>query len=292
LGRIVQFALKKAKIAYLGFKYSVWVIQLLGGSMPVDWNEIQSVLKPIKDFEDLSRRGREAFAYPFVRKAYNFSMPGIADYTRLLLGGDPQARYTDYEARLNKTFNQLRLAGVGELISLVSHTDTRGQFEMFVDQSGIAAKELIITLKYLAYWVIPSKKRLSGLVQDGSQENAAIQILREMGIPFNLDILEQGITSQARMTLAETSNLPEATISRLVNRADFSRLPWASKATISNIIGAGYDSLAKLAIADPQKLYEDFFHYAKSIGKNLKFGNEIENSHRIAKILPVVLCEE
>jgi hypothetical protein len=39
-------------------------------------------------------------------------------------------------------------------------------------------------------------------------------------------------------------------------------------------------------------LYEDFFAYGQSIGKNLKLGNEIENSYRIAKIVPLVLQEE
>jgi hypothetical protein len=74
-----------------------------------------------------------------------------------------------------------------------------------------------------------------------------------------------------------------------VNRADFSRMPWASKATIANIMGAGCSSLADLVSADPEQLYRDFFSYGKSIGKNLKLGNEIENSHRIARTLPVLV---
>jgi hypothetical protein len=58
---------------------------------------------------------------------------------------------------------------------------------------------------------------------------------------------------------------------------------------ISNIIGAGYSSLAHLANADPEQLYADFFHYGKSIGKNLKLGNEIESRYRIAKIITPIL---
>ena len=89
--------------------------------------------------------------------------------------------------------------------------------------------------------------------------------------------------------MAESSGLPETVITELVNRADLSRMPWASKATISNIIGAGYGSLAQLANADPEKLYADFFSYGESIGKNLKLGNEIENSYRIARIVPALV---
>lgn len=54
-------------------------------------------------------------------------------------------------------------------------------------------------------------------------------------------------------------------------------------------MGAGYGSLAQLAAADPEQLYADFFRYGKAIGKNLKLGNEIENSYRIAQLVPVLL---
>lgn len=89
--------------------------------------------------------------------------------------------------------------------------------------------------------------------------------------------------------MASSRGLPEAEINELVNRADFSRMPWASKATISNIIGAGYGSIVKLANADPVELYQDFYRFGASIGKNLKLGNEIDNSYRIAKIMPLIL---
>jgi hypothetical protein len=89
--------------------------------------------------------------------------------------------------------------------------------------------------------------------------------------------------------MAKSSGVPEPIINELVNRADFSRLPWASKATISNIIGAGYASLKQLANANPDQLCRDFQSYGKSIGKNLKLGNEIDNSYRIAKIMPLIV---
>ena len=49
--------------------------------------------------------------------------------------------------------------------------------------------------------------------------------------------------------------MPQPAVDELVDRADLARLPWASKATISNLIGAGYGSLTALANADPQQLY-------------------------------------
>jgi hypothetical protein len=144
-------------------------------------------------------------------------------------------------------------------------------------------------LKYLVYWFIPGEKYLSGLVRNDPSISEAIKVLGGIGIKTNLQILQKGITPTGRRELSTASGLPEDRILEWVNRADFSRLPWASKATISNIIGAGYGSLAELASADPEQLYADFFRYGKAIGKNLKLGNEIENSYRIARIVPVIM---
>ncbi len=129
-------------------------------------------------------------------------------------------------------------------------------------------------------------------MRDDPPTNAVLKQLGALGVRTNLQLLQQGITPAGRRLLAGMSGIPVQVILELVNRADFSRLPWASKATISNIIGAGYGSIEKLVNANPEWLYADFFAYGKSIGKNLKLGNEIENSYRIAKIVPVLVEEE
>lgn len=257
--------------------------------MSIDWHEMQEEMSPIKDYDDLRRRWQEAFAYPFVCKTYNFTMLEMAAYTQHLLGEDTRNRYTEYAQRLIETFNQLDQRGVGDIQDLIRQIGTCEEFEIFTERTSIEAKELMALLKYLAYWFIPSKKLLSGLVSNDSSIKDAIQVLRNRGIRTNLEILQQGLTLAARKAMATSSGVPELIINELVNRADFSRLPWASKATISNIIGAGYGSLKKLANANPEQLYRDFHSYGKSIGKNLKLGNEIDNSHRIAKIMRLVL---
>ncbi len=257
--------------------------------MSVDWNEMRKEMSPIKDYADLRRRWQDAFAYPFVRKTYNFTLLEIADYTQRLLGGDTRNRYTEYAQRLLGTFNQLHHAGIRDILDLVSRIDTCEQFEIFTKQTGVDERNVIAVLKYLVYWFIPAKKLLSGLVDKDSPVSHAVQVLRGLGIRTNLDILQQGLTQANRKEMAGISGLPEAEINELVNRADFSRMPWASKATISNILGAGYGSLVKLTNANPEQLYQDFYRYGASIQKNLKFGNEIDNSYRIAKIIPLVV---
>jgi hypothetical protein len=257
--------------------------------MSVNWNDIKRIISPIKNYEELCRRWRESFSYAFVCETFDFSMPQLVHYTQLVLEGDARGRYIEYAAMLKKTFIELDQAGVRDVLDLLARVETRKQFEIFVAQSGVRAQNIATGLKYLAYWFIPTKKYLSGLVKSDPATSKAILALRGLGIRTNLDLIQRGLTAAERKALADSCSLPEAVISDLVNRADFSRMPWASKATISNIIGAGYGSMAKLANANPEKLYADFFKYGKAIGKNLKLGNEIENSHRIAKIVPALL---
>jgi hypothetical protein len=257
--------------------------------MSVNWIEIQKTLSPIKDFEEFCRQWLESFSYPFVREIFNISLPDLSDYTRHLLGEDPKKRYADYATWLLRIIDELQHAGVQDVLELLKGTETRLKFEQFAEQKEIPAEEIAGLLKYLFYWFIPRKKRLEESVRSDPIISDAVKVLHSMGVRFNLDMLQQGYTAAGRKALADSSKLPETIILELVNRADLSRMPWASKATISNIVGAGYGSIANLANADPEKLYQDFFDYGRAIGKNLKLGNEIEGSYRIAKIVPAIV---
>jgi hypothetical protein len=259
--------------------------------MSVNWDEVQDALCPIKDYESLCQRLQVSASYSFVRAHFNFRMPELIEYTKKLLGGDSRQRYTEYQAVLCKIIAQLERAGIHDVLNLHQRTASRELLENFSLQSGLPATDITRVLKYLVYWLIPAEKYLSGLVRADPEISAACRVLAGIGVRTNLQLLEQGHDPQGRKVLAGSTGLPDSMITDLVNRADFSRLPWASKATISNFIGAGYGSLAKLADADADKLFEDFFRYGKSIGKNLKLGNEIENSYRIAKIVPQLVQE-
>ncbi len=260
--------------------------------MPIDWNEVQRAMYPIKNYEDLQQRLQKSFAYPFIRETFNFTMLELIDYTQRELGADSRGRYTEYVTKLIEILMRLNRAGVLNLQDLIERVETREQLKLFSEQNDLYAHDIVTVLKYLVYWFIPGEKLLSGLVQENPSICDAIKTLRGLGIRTNLDLLQRGITPSGRKALVDTSGLPMTIILELLNRADFSRMPWASKATISNIIGAGYGSLTQLANADPEQLYADFFRYGKAIGKNLKLGNEIDSSYRIAKIVPALLQKD
>lgn len=257
--------------------------------MTVNWEKVQRAIYPMKDYEDLARRLERSFGYPFVREAFNFTMPQLQDYTHKCLGGDPKKRYADYEASLTATLRELGEAGIANLLDLIGRTASREKLRHFTEESGIAAEATATVLKFLVYWFIPGEKYLSGLIRPDRVRSACLQMLRDQGIRANLELLQRGLTPEGRREITQCTGLAPEVVEEWVHLADLSRMPWASKATIANIMGAGYGSLERLAGAEPEQLYADFFRYGESIGKNLKLGNEIENSHRIAKIVPVVV---
>ena len=257
--------------------------------MTIDWARVTQELSPIPSFEDMSRRLRGAFGYAFVRQACDFTMPALSDYAARLLGGDTRQRYTDYAAGLIATFGRLAAAGVPGIRALVERIDTRATFAALAQETGIDPRALAAALKFLVYWVVPMARPLRALARPTAEVQHVIEKLRQADLRNSLDLLEAGRTPAGRRDLAARSGASAALVDELVHRADFSRLPWTSAATISNYIGAGFATLAALAEAEPEQAAAQYHRYGASIGKNLKLGNEIENGNRIARLLPRVV---
>jgi hypothetical protein len=138
--------------------------------MSINWNEVKKELIPLKDYEDMCRRFQESFAYPFVGISFNYPIPELRDYTQKLLEGDARGRYTEYAAKLSRIFRELHQAGVKNVLELIAKTDTRENLEIFVEQSGMAAADIVAGLKYLVYWFILNEKYLSGLVSENRNQ--------------------------------------------------------------------------------------------------------------------------
>ncbi len=257
--------------------------------MPTNWDEVQRALYPMKDYEDLCKRLKVSFSFPFVCNSFNFSMQKLQEYVEKLLGGDSRERYGDYMEKLSSIIAKLNQAGLADLLSLVEQTASRQQMEAFTERCKVPAPEVATLLKFTVYWLIPGEKYLGGLVRDVKPVAEELSALRAVGVKTNLQILQSGITPVGRKALAEKSGLSYKVITEWVNRADFSRMPWASKATVSNLMGSGYGSLQQLANGQAEQVYADYMRYGKSIDKNLKLGNEIENSYRVAKIIPILV---
>lgn len=255
----------------------------------INWDELNKAVIPINGYEDLYKRSRKSLEYPILRKTFNYSIPELVEYVRLGLGEDLQDRYKETSAKLIWIFTNLKKAGNRHVLDLIQLVSTHQSLQDFCDTTGMHALDIVSAVKYLIYWFIPIEKYFSGLIRTDPQAVRALKALHAIGVRTNLDLLQQGYSKAGRVELVEKSGLPQGEINTWVNRADFSRMPWASKATIANIMGAGYGSLAQLAAADPDQVSADYYRFGKSFGKNLKLGNEIENCQRIARILPRIV---
>lgn len=259
--------------------------------MGIDWEEVERLVKPAPNYRTLVKRNLEILSYDFVRKYYNHSMKQAENYTTRLLGDYPRPKYGEYMKKLNKVFKQLDMLGVKNYLEFMHHVETKEKFEEFHSKAGLSMREIIRAIKYLFFWVLPSKKYLRDLIDANNQEHLEyVTTLRKKGLRFTLGILEKGRIKEGRQRIAEETDVPEDFIYDLVNRADLTRMPYISGKTVKHYFGGGYNTLEKLANADLSQLTKDMTKYFDLIGMKLRASfMELDSGIVIAEILPKIV---
>jgi len=253
----------------------------------VDWAEVERLAKPSPNYEDIPTRLNQILAYPFVREFYNHNMKDAQAYATALIGGDPKQRYGEWLAVLLQTLQRLDELHIENYVDFVAWVETREKFEGFFKRAKLTLNEIIGLLKYLLYWVLPSRVYLREVIdKEDAVALSHITTLRENGIRYTLDILEKGRTKQNRKEIAENTKVPEDFIYDIVNRADFTRLPYIRGSSIRHYFNIGYNTLDKLSKVDFPTLRNGMTTYSKSIGKDLSRVIELDSGIAIAKILP------
>ena len=259
--------------------------------MGIDWKEVERLVKPAPNYRTLVKRNLEILSYDFVRKHYNHSMKQAENYSKRLLGNYPKPKGDEYIGKVNKIFSQLDRFGVKNYLEFIHHVETKEKFEKFHNEAELNIRDIIRTIKYLFFWVLPSKKYLRELIDADNQKHLEyVTTLRENGIRVTLDILEKGRTKKGRQRIALETGVPEDFVYDLVNRADFTRLPYVSGKTVRRYFGAGIKSLAKLAKAELNQLTKDMAEYMDSIGMKLSRSViELDSGIALAKVLPKIV---
>ncbi len=258
--------------------------------MALDWNEIGKLLKPVPNYEDLIQRLLAVFTYPFIRDCYAHNMAEAQEYAGKLLGNDPKQRYTAWLGKLCATFKRMGELGIHNYDDFIQQVSTRSSLEEFYQKSGLSIDDLIGALRYLLYWVLPSRMYLRELIDpDDARALEYVTALRQNGIRFNLDLLQRGSTPEGRREIARLTGLPEAFILDMVNRSDFTRMPYTRGSTARNYVHSGYPSVEKLAAADINQMAEDMKRYGEAVGKNTKIGMEFDSGILCARILPKIV---
>ena len=150
---------------------------------------------------------------------------------------------------------------------------------------------MIRVLKYLLFWVLPTKMYLRELIdKKNSTHLQYATVLREAGIRFTLDILEKARTPIEREKIARETGIPLDFVYELVNRADFTRMPYVSGKTVNHYFKGGYRSLKELAEVELSQLTKYMARYFDSIGVKLsKSFIELDSGIAIARLLPKIV---
>ncbi len=255
--------------------------------MKVDWVEVERLVKPSPNYEDIVNRLNQILNYAFVREHYNHNMKDAQAYATALIGGDPKQRYGEWLENLVHTFQMLNELRIEDYLDFITRIETREKFEVFFKGAKLTLNDIFSLLKYLLYWVLPSRVYLRELIEkDDSTALTYITTLRENGIRFTLDILEKGRTKRGRREIAENTKIPKDFIYDIVNRADFTRLPYIRGSSIRHYFNIGYTTLDKLSKADYPTLKNEMTAYSKSINKDLSRVIELDSGIAIARILP------
>ncbi len=256
----------------------------------LDWKKVNELCKPSPSYEAIIQGLHQSLAYGFVVANYNHDMKGAEEFAKKLLGNDPKKRYGAYLEKLVGVFKHLDTLGVKDYLGLISRVETREKFEKFFEKSGLEIVDIIRTLRFLLNWVLPQKIYLTEIVdKDDPAQMVTVMALRGAGVKFNLDALEKGMTKKGREKLAKEANVAPELVLNLVNRADFTRMPWTRGSTVKNYFNSGWDSMEKLAKADLKELTADVSVYMKSVCKKLNNAIELDSGIENAKVFPMIV---
>ncbi|MBY9001447.1 MAG: DUF4332 domain-containing protein [Candidatus Heimdallarchaeota archaeon] len=255
--------------------------------MEIDWEKVEKLVKPSTSFDFLVKSIKTTLTYNFVRENYNLSMRELQEYTQKLLGSDPRQRYNAYLENINSVFRKLEKLDVTDVVDLISLTENKYKFAEFYKKSNISLEGLVRVYKYFFNWFLPSKGYLRELVEKENDDQIEYTtILRKYGIRFTLDILDRGRTRVMRKKIAVDSGIPEDFILELVNKADFTRMPYIKGKSINHYFSIGYNNLEKLSKANLGQLESEMRDYLKKKGIKLSSSFiELDSGIEIAKIL-------
>jgi len=235
--------------------------------MIINWDFVKE--KTLWSYEDLIKKLAQTLSYDFVQMHYNHTMDEASDYVNEVHAGYLQHRGDRvWLDGLITNFTWLKRAGIQNYHDLVHQIVSREKCEAFLKESGMGFPELIETLNYLLRWVLPFPTPIREFFNpaDASQM-LYFQALKQQRIGCNLDLLAQGRTAAQRAQLADATGIPPAFLVSLVHQADLSRLAYVRGKTVRHLCGAGYDTLDKLANADPAEISAAMHAYFTEQGK-------------------------
>lgn len=252
----------------------------------IDWNLVKKIT--LWNYEELIKKVSMVFSYSFIQEYYDHDMRQATDYIKELLGYDP--KFEKYVAKIANVFNSLNSLGVENYTDLIRKVENKEKCEDFLKKTELSFENLIFTINFIFRWVLPHNLYLRELIDiENESHKNYIEELRKRKIRFNMDILERGRIREDREKLAKETRIPKSFILHLVNLADVSRLPYSNRKTVKHLFAGGYDSLAKLAQTDSEKIMEDMKLYFNRIGVKLSGFIDLKGIAQWARTMPIIV---
>jgi hypothetical protein len=252
----------------------------------IDWNLVKKMT--LWDYEGLIKKISEVFSYSFIQEHYNHNMKEATDYLDELLGYD--LKHEEYVGRMAHILTILEGSKVDDYADLIHRIESKEKCEDFIRKTELPFEDLIFVLNHIFRWVFPRRLYLRDFIDTENEfHRIYVEKLRNRRIRFNLDILENGRTREGRKKLSKDTGIPESSILDLVNLADMSRLPYSNRKTVKHLLAGGYDSVAKLAKTDSERIIEDMKSYFERIGIKLSGFIDLEGIAQWARTMPIIV---
>jgi len=252
----------------------------------IDWNLVKKMT--LWDYEELIKKITIVSSYNFIQEHYNHNMKEASCYLEELLGYD--LKHEKYVIRMANILTILEGLKVDNYSDLIHRIENKEKCEDFLRETKLPFEDLILVLNYIFRWVFPHRLYLKELIDTENEcHKTYIEKLRNRRIRFNLDILENGRTREGREKLSRDTGIPESFILDLVNLADMSRLPYSNRKTVKHLRAGGYNSVAKLAQTDSERIIEDMRSYFKRMGTKLSGFIDLRGIAQWAKTMPDIV---
>ncbi len=252
----------------------------------IDWKLVKKMT--LWDYEELIKKMTEILSYTFIQEHYNHKTKEATNYSKKLLGYDP--KHEKHVSRIANTFTILEALKVDTYEDLIHRIEDKEKCEDFLRKTKLPFEDLIFVLNHIFHWVFPHRLYLRELIDtENGCRKIGIEKLRNRGIRFNYDVLENGGTRIGREKLSKDTGIPESVILDFVNLADMSRLPYSNRKTVKHLLAGGYGSVAKLAQTDSVRIIEDMRSYFEGIGVKLSGFIDLEGIAQWARTIPVVV---
>lgn len=252
----------------------------------IDWNLVKKMT--LWDYEELIKKISEIFSYSFIQEHYNHNMKEATDYLEELLGCD--LKHEKHVSRMANILTILEGLKVDNYADLIHRIENKEKCEDFLRKTKLPFEDLILVLNHIFRWVFPRLLYLRELIDTENEcHKVCIKKLRNRRIRFNLDVLENGRTREGREKLSKDTGIPESFILDLVNLADMSRLPYSNRKTVKHLLAGGYDSVAKLAQTDSERILKEMKSYFERIEVKLSGFIDLKGIAQWARTMPIVV---